>query len=174
VKLNIEMTMANLIKRIALSSSRKAARDNRVRITDEFYTSDLSTSGRKTSAAGGTHTRRTSRMELASFGLKSTSAADPEGAARTVSFMPARDQIKVTRDVHIQSELVGGDRIEPVGESMHLKGSKPDEISVVQSKSVDDLTEGGSVKSGYMQKGDSDDERSLVIHQTKGTWHRLG
>jgi hypothetical protein len=113
-------------------------------------------------------------MELASFGLKSTSAADPEGAARAISFMPTGDQIKVTKDIHIQSELIGSDSIEPVDESMHIKGLKPGETSVVESKSVDDLTEGGSVKSDYMQKGDSDDETSLVIHQTKGTWRRLG
>ncbi|KAL5379767.1 hypothetical protein DPSP01_008238 [Paraphaeosphaeria sporulosa] len=171
VKLNIEMTMANLIKRIAVSSSRKAGRDNRARIASEFDSGNLSTSGHKSSATrAGTHARRSSLMELSNFGIKSAS----EREDRTVSFMPTGDQIKVTKDIHIQSDPIDGSE-ENVGEIVHAKGLQPGETSVVHSKSVDDLTEGGSVKSDYMRKeGDSDDETSLVIHQTKGTWTRLG
>ncbi|KAL5407216.1 hypothetical protein PMIN06_003811 [Paraphaeosphaeria minitans] len=171
VKLNIEMTMANLIKRIAISSSRKAGRDNRGRVASEFDSGNLSSSGPKSSATrAGTLARRSSIMELSDFGIKSTS----EREDRTVSFVPTGDQIKVTKDIHIQSDPIDNGR-ERDGEIDHEKGLKPGEQSVVHSKSVDDLTEGGSVKSDYMQgKGDSDDETSLVIHQTKGTWTRLG
>ncbi|KAJ4300845.1 hypothetical protein N0V90_002933 [Kalmusia sp. IMI 367209] len=171
VKLNIEMTMANLIKRIAVSSSRKAG--NRARIAEEFDSSNLSTSGQKSSATRTTHARRSSLIELSSFGLKS--ATERENT-RTISFMPTSDQIKVTKDIRIQSEPnpdyeVG---LRSNSQEAEVNALKPGE-TVVQSKSVDDLTEGGSMKSEYGQgKGDSDDETSLVIHETKGSWHRLG
>ncbi|KAF2442576.1 hypothetical protein P171DRAFT_417854 [Karstenula rhodostoma CBS 690.94] len=174
VKLNIEMTMANLIKRIAVSSSRKGGRENRARVISEFDSGNLSSSGQKSSATRATqatHARRSSLMELSNFGLKSTSERED---GRAVSFMPTGDQIKVTKDIHIRSEPIDGGE-DHAGEIMQAKGLKPGEANVVHSKSIDDLTEGGSVKSDYMQgKGDSDDETSLVIHQTKGTWHRLG
>ncbi|KAL1603637.1 hypothetical protein SLS60_005225 [Paraconiothyrium brasiliense] len=177
VKLNIEMTMANLIKRIAVSTSRKN-QGVRSRVAEEFDSSNLSTSGQKSSATRtGTHVRRSSLVELSSFGLKS--ATERETSGRAVSFMPTGDQIKVTKDIHIRSEPIEGGVLTPIGEDTQVKGSKSGEMgvvhSVVQSKSVDDLTEGGSVKSDYMQgKGDSDDERELVSHQKKGSWHRLG
>ncbi|KAJ4345398.1 uncharacterized protein N0V89_011528 [Didymosphaeria variabile] len=172
VKLNIEMTMANLIKRIAVSTSRKN-QGVRSRVAEEFDSSNLSTSGQKSSATRGTHARRSSIVELSSFGLKSASGREASG--RAVSFMPTGDQIKVTKDIHIRSEPIEGGVLGPAGENVQVKGLNPGEMSVVQSKSLDDLTEGGSVKSDYMQgKGDSDDERELVSHQKKGSWHRLG
>lgn len=162
--------MANLIKRIAVSSSRKAG--NRARIVEEFDSYNLSTSGQKSSATRGTHVHRSSVMELSSFGLKSGTERDATG--RAVSFMPTGDQIKVTKDIHIRSEPIE-DVVEPVGTVVHAAGLKPDEASVVHSKSLDDLTEGGSVKSEDMHgKAESDDETSLVVHQKKGSWHRLG
>jgi len=161
--------MANLIKRIAISSSRKQG--NRVQVAQEWDSSNLSTSGQKSSATRATHVRRSSIMELNSFGLKSQSERD--NTARAVSFMPTGDQIKVTKDIHIQSEPIEGHEGSP-SPGVPVKGSNPGEMSVVHSKSLDDLTEGGSVKSDYMHKADSDDEAELVVHQKKGSWHRLG
>lgn len=165
------MTMANLIKKIAVSSSRKTGGD-RARIADEFDSSNLSTSGKKSSNARGTHARRCLRMELSSFGIKS--GTEHKVTARRVSFMHASDQIQIARDIHIQSEAINEDVLEPTKENMQVKGLEPGEISVVQHKSVDDLTGGWSVKSDSIQgKGDSDDERHLVSHQGKGPWYRL-
>lgn len=171
VKLNIEMTMANLIKRIAVSSSRKAGGD-RARIANEFDFSNPSTSGQKSSTLHRTHARRSSLMELSNFGLKS--ASEREVTTQGVSFIHATDQIKVTKDIYIQSETMKSDLLGPAKENMQVERPEPGEISVVRSKSVDDLTEGGSVKSNYIQgKGDSDDETHLVSHQGKGPWYRL-
>lgn len=167
------MTMANLIKRIAVSTSSKAGHENRARIAGEFDSNNLSTSGHKSSGTRNTHAGRSSHVELSNFNFRSISVAERE-EARTVSFMPTGDQIKVTKDIHIRSEPIDGG-IDLVRENSHSNGLKPGETSVVHSKSLDDLTERGSVKSEYMQgKGESDDETSLVIHQKKGTWHRLG
>ena len=165
--------MANLIKRIAVSSSHKVGGD-RARIANEFDLSNLSISGQKSSTMRGTHACRSSLVEMSSFGPKS--APEHEVTAQGgVSFMHMSDQIKITKDIHIQSEAIEGDVLGSAKENMQAKGLEPGEISEVRSKSVDDLTEDGSVKSDYMQgRGDSDDERHLVGYQQKGTWYRLG
>lgn len=172
VKLNIEMVMANLIKRIAISSSHKGNRSNRSRVADEFNPEYISNSGHKSSATRSTHARRSSIMELSGFGLTSNSGRED----RTISVMPNPDQIKVTRDIHVQSQSISGRETGEKGR-VHVRVNefKPEERSVVQSKSVDDLAEDASVKSDSERgkAGDSDDERSLVVHKTKGTWRRL-
>ncbi|KAF1973242.1 hypothetical protein BU23DRAFT_465651 [Bimuria novae-zelandiae CBS 107.79] len=178
VKLNIEMTMANLIKRIAISSSRKAG--NHARIAEEFGSSNLSTSGAKSRVTGNV----TTLIKLSNHAFDTKSSAK-QADERIVSFEPTNDQIKVTKDIHIRSdpnpdydgnEPHIGDIISNIQSASAASGLKPGETTVtVSSTSVDDLTEGGSVRSDYGPgKGDSDDEGPLVVHAKKGSWQRLG
>ena len=121
------MTMANLIKRIAVSSSSKVG-GNRARITSETDSANRSGSGQKPSIMRGSHGRRSSLMELSNFGIKSM--PDREAAARVVSFKPTGDQIKVTKDIRIKSESIEGGILGPAKENIQVKGLELEEMGV--------------------------------------------
>jgi uncharacterized Zn-binding protein involved in type VI secretion len=164
VKLNIEMTMANLIKRIAISASK---RTGNVSIIEEF----ASTSGNKStsgynSTAPERSRRRGSVLELSSNISNIHSKSNADGG-RIVSFAPHGNQIKKTEEIKIVSEP-----IENMGSGLRVDGVD------IRTKSLDDITEGGesvSVKSEEVaRRGDSDDEGPLVIQsQGKSGWGRL-
>ncbi|KAF1846464.1 uncharacterized protein K460DRAFT_339718 [Cucurbitaria berberidis CBS 394.84] len=163
VKLNIEMTMANLIKRIAVSTSRKTGKAS---IAEEFKSSsNLSTSGQK-SASHAQKSKRGSIHELASI-----VSYNAEGVAgdRIVSFAPTGNQIKRTKEVVISNEP--NPFFERRGSEVAITGGKAqgvlvDERTLVRPKSLESVTEGNeSMKSADLPKrnpDDSDDEAALV------------
>ncbi|KAH7116178.1 hypothetical protein B0J11DRAFT_119129 [Dendryphion nanum] len=174
VKLNIEMTMANLIKRIAISASRKTGN---VSIANEF--ASLSTSGKynstnPTSLSGNGHRRRASIIELSSQ-ISHITHKHERHNSRTVSFAPTGNQIKKTEEIHISSEpnpdYINDDT--EWGAEGKMDMLRVSEREVVKSKSMDDVTEGGeSVKSEGRRESSSDDETMLVM-QGKSGWGRL-
>jgi hypothetical protein len=94
VKLNIEMTMANLIKRIAISASRRNGQGS---AAEEFKSSsNLSASGGKRT----TTVKRSSIHELASI----VSYSGDAKAERATSFAPTGNQIKSTQTITVTSE----------------------------------------------------------------------
>jgi hypothetical protein len=87
------MTMANLIKRIAISASR---RNGQASAAEEFRSSsNLSASGGKKSAI-----KRSSIHELASI----VSYSGEAKGDRTISFTPTGNQIKTTQSITVTSE----------------------------------------------------------------------
>jgi hypothetical protein len=174
VKLNIEMTMANLIKRIAISTSRKTGMAS---IAQEFKSSsNMSTTGQKTgqSARKSNHN---SVHELTSF-VSYSGAEDAKASERVISFAPMENQIKKTHEVIVRSEpnpffdrrpseteITGG-----------YRGGKPQGVALEERrKSMESITEGNeSLRSSEMPKRgteDSDDEAALVAKKAWG-WSR--
>ena len=175
MKLNIEMTMANLIKRIAISSTRKPGNQLQARVAQEFGSSNLSTSGTRSHITGTTNTL----IELSSRGFETKSTAK-RSDDRIVSFTPTGDQIKVTKDIRIQSDpnpdyegdvLHTGDNSRATRRGSVASTLRPIESTVVASVNFDDVTEQGSMRSGYgLSKGESDDEGPLVVQASKSSW----
>jgi len=181
VKLNIEMTMANLIKRIAISTSRKTGMAS---IAQEFKSSsNQSTSGQRT---GGTvpHKSRGSVHELASFASYTvdTKATSDQDQHRVVSFAPTGNQIKETREVIVHTEP--NPHYERRGSEVEISGGPGrrqshgvviEERGLPRQKSLESITEGNeSMRSGLTPKrlvDDSDDEAALVQQKSWG-WPR--
>ncbi|CAN9212700.1 unnamed protein product [Alternaria alternata] len=181
VKLNIEMTMANLIKRIAISTSRKTGMAS---IAQEFKSSsNQSTSGQRT---GGTvpHKSRGSVHELASFASYTvdTKATSEQDQHRVVSFAPTGNQIKETREVIVHTEP--NPHYERRGSEVEISGGHGrrqshgvviEERGLPRQKSLESITEGNeSMRSGLTPKrlvDDSDDEAALVQQKSWG-WPR--
>ncbi|KAF2010181.1 hypothetical protein BU24DRAFT_400921 [Aaosphaeria arxii CBS 175.79] len=168
VKLNIEMTMANLIKRIAISTSR---RQGNVSIAHEFVSA--STSDRYNTNPSGTGRRRASVIELSSQ-ISASGKRTSDRNDRAVSFTVQGNQIKKTEEIHISSEPADGANFDGLG---YAKETALRVREVHQSKSLDDVTEGGeSVKSDAEGRGreSSDDEAVLVVPKKgHGGWGRL-
>lgn len=160
--------MANLIKRIAISTSRKTGN---AAIADEFASSNLSTSGAKSGSR--THARRSSLIELRSHISAKNSQIDRQG--RAISF--AANEIRITEDFHVVSEPLPryeGDQEYSNSDLGIEEGDvKTSGGTVVKSRSMDDVTEGESVKSAGQGNGDSDDEAALVARRNNGGWGRL-
>ncbi|CAI9628022.1 unnamed protein product [Alternaria burnsii] len=181
VKLNIEMTMANLIKRIAVSTSRKTGMAS---IAQEFKSSsNQSASGQRT---GGTvpHKSRGSVHELASFASYTvdTKATNDQDQHRVVSFAPTGNQIKETREVIVHTEP--NPHYERRGSEVEISGGHGrrqshgvviEERGLPRQKSLESITEGNeSMRSGLTPKrlvDDSDDEAALVQQKSWG-WPR--
>jgi hypothetical protein len=174
VKLNIEMTMANLIKRIAVSTSR---RTGQVSFAEEFnISSNASTSGKKSTV------KRSSIHELAGIVSYNREAKD----TRPGSFTPTGTQIKTTQSITVTSQPSHEyANIEPSKSSLFRRGSEVEitgnayetnddsfkanvpgiiveevMVGTPRSKSID-----SSVKSADVAKRgteDSDDEAALV------------
>ncbi|KNG48886.1 hypothetical protein TW65_04297 [Stemphylium lycopersici] len=181
VKLNIEMTMANLIKRIAISTSRKTGMAS---IAQEFKSSsNLSTTGR--GANGQRKSQRGSVHELSSF-VSYSADTKVNDRDRVVSFAPMGNQIKETREVIIHSEANPfyerrGSEFEISGGQHHGRrksqggaGVLVEERGLGRQKSMESITEGNeSMKSTEMTKrteDSSDDEAALV--DNKSWWPR--
>jgi hypothetical protein len=176
VKLNIEMTMANLIKRIAISTSRKTGMASLAR---EFKSaSNQSTSGGRTSCTNP-HKSRGSIHELASFASYTvdTKATGDQDQHRVISFAPTGNQIKETREVIVHTEPnpyyeCRGSEVEiTAGHARRQShGVTIEERGLGRPKSLESITEGNeSMRSGTVPKrqvDDSDDEAALV--QQKG------
>ncbi|KAL5113325.1 hypothetical protein ACEQ8H_008804 [Pleosporales sp. CAS-2024a] len=164
VKLNIEMTMANLIKRIAISTFR---RNGQKSIADEFKSStNLSKTGRQTGTDAAT--RHTSIHELSS--IVSCHADGKADHDHVQSFHFPGNQIKATHSITITSEPNSWGRREAetetkvTGPYIMEQRSVPDiilEEAVTPSRKSTD----SSVKSVDAEKRaleDSDDEIALV------------
>jgi hypothetical protein len=170
VKLNIEMTMANLIKRIAISTSKRTGMHS---IAQEFKSSNnMSSTDRKTTGHKNTAVRG-SVHELASI-VSYTGGESKAGAThndRVRSFTPTGNQIKTTQEVTITSEpnpyFEHGRRtseVEITGAYLahQARIRRPDMVLEERSNSeveVESLkSEGGVGK----REGESDDEAALV------------
>jgi len=151
--------MANLIKRIAVSTSRKTGNAS---IVHEFASSNLSESAQKSGSR--THARRSSLIELRSHVSATNGHVERQGGA--VSF--ASNKIRVTEDFHVVSEPYPGSDLDIEGAD-----AKAGDGAVVKSRSLDDVTEGESVKSAGQGNGESDDEAALVAKRNNGGWGRL-
>ncbi|KAF2029674.1 hypothetical protein EK21DRAFT_67246 [Setomelanomma holmii] len=176
VKLNIEMTMANLIKRIAISTSR---RTGKAYIAQEFKSSsNLSNSGK--TGTGPRHSQRGTLHELASTVSYDAESKGPSD--RVFSFAPTGNQIKTTQEVTVTSEPNPffergrrGSEVEITG-AYQNKANIPDVIveetsPSPRSKSLDSNTEvAESLKSSDHPKRmeDSDDETALVGIRGRG------
>jgi hypothetical protein len=178
------MTMANLIKRIAISTSRKTGMAS---IAQEFKSSsNLSSAGPKT-ATNMYKSNRGSIHELASF-VSYTGGADASAHDRIVSFAPTGNQIKETREVVISHEpnpfyerrgsevhITGGHGTAGMGKTQGLVTVA--ESGVGRSSSLGSVMEGNeSLKSTEQPKRDrereeSDDEAALVGQKGWG-WPR--
>ncbi|KAF1362798.1 hypothetical protein EJ07DRAFT_105058 [Lizonia empirigonia] len=177
VKLNIEMTMANLIKRIAISASRKPGNAS---LANDFRSSDISTSGAKSRGTGVLRQRRESNHELASVFSYKGDASHYKAGDRAVSFSPTGNEIKRTHEVVISSEPnpfyePGKRGSNEVPGDFDLKDTiNVNEERIGRSGSLESVTEGGeSLKGGIdMPKRDlseySDDEAALVGRRTRG------
>jgi hypothetical protein len=180
VKLNIEMTMANLIKRIAISASRKPGNAS---LANDFRSSNLSTSGAKSGATGQPkQSRRSSNHELASVFSYKGDASHYHNEDRIVSFEPTGNEIKKTHEVVISSEPNPffergrkASNVEITGPYDSKKnGVTVDERRIARSGSLESVTEGSETGKGSLStpKRDpseySDDEAALVGRQNRG------
>ncbi|KAL1605542.1 hypothetical protein SLS59_003344 [Nothophoma quercina] len=180
VKLNIEMTMANLIKRIAISASRKPGNAS---LANDFRSSNLSTSGAKSGGTGAPKkSRRESNHELASVFSYKGDIEHYRNEDRIVSFAPTGNEIKKTREVVISSEPNPYFERESSGPNIEITGGYDprknvvtvDERRVARTGSLESVTEGSeSLKGGLdTPKRDpseySDDEAALVGRRNKG------
>jgi len=177
VKLNIEMTMANLIKRIAMST---AKRTGQASVAQEFKSSsNLSSSGRRTRTDGKSH--RASLHELASI----VSYKGESRGERIVSFEPTGNQIKQTQEITVTHEPNPffergrrGSEVEITGNysaPLKVPGVIVEEVNgTPRSKSLDSATDrGGSVRSDVKRTDEdsSDDEAGLVQnHEVPRGW----
>lgn len=159
VKLNIEMTMANLIKRIAVSASRRNGQHS---IADEFKSSsNVSSTGKKSGAA----TQHQSTQELASIAYHAEGKANTH---RTYSFVPTGNQIKTTQSITITSEPNAwprrGSEVEISGAWAPNKKNVPhiifEKSRTSRSKSIDSSIQSEGVVKRTPE--DSDDEAALV------------
>ncbi|KAH5153104.1 hypothetical protein HBH69_133750 [Parastagonospora nodorum] len=153
VKLNIEMTMANLIKRIAVSASRRTGAQS---LAGEFKSSsNISSTAKKSSAA----TQRQSAHELAS--IVSYHADGVADSNRIQSFTPTGRQIKTTQEVTVTNEPNTWPKTEGTGAyTMGVPHIVVQETGTSRTKSID-----SSIKSEGVVKRtpeDSDDEAALV------------
>lgn len=176
------MTMANLIKRIAISASRKAGNAS---LANDFRSGSLSTSGAKSGATGAQrHSRRVSNHELASvFSYKGdvTHFAEQD---RIISFAPTGNEIKRTQQVVVSSEPNPYYERERRSSNIEITGGHDskkngvtvDERRVVRTGSLESVTEGSeSLKGGLdTPKRDpndySDDEAALVGRRRNNGW----
>jgi hypothetical protein len=150
------MTMANLIKRIAVSSSR---RNGQASIAEEFKSSgDITTSG-----AAKSHTKRASAHELTSIVSFTTNT---EGKARTISFTPVGNQIKTTQEITVTSEpnpfVRRGSEVEITGNY----ATKLDVPRVIEEETRRSSLDSSVKSAEAVKRGnggeDSDDEAALV------------
>jgi len=175
------MTMANLIKRIAISTSRKTGMAS---IAHEFKSSsNQSTTGHRT-VGTNPHKARGSIHELASFASYTvdTKANAEQDGQRVISFAPTGNQIKETREVIVHTEPNPfyerrGSEVEiTAGHGRRQShGVVIEERGLGRQKSLESITEGNeSMRSGSVPKRlieDSDDEAALVQQKTWG-WPR--
>jgi hypothetical protein len=174
------MTMANLIKRIAISASRKPGNAS---LANDFKSSNLSTSGAKSGSTGiPKQSRRGSTHELASVFSYKGDISHYQNEDRTVSFAPTGNEIKKTHEVVISSEPNPffergrrGSNVEITGGYDSKKnGVTIDERKVARTSSLESVIEGSvSLKGGSdTPKRDpndySDDEAALVGRQNRG------
>ncbi|RMZ72665.1 hypothetical protein GMOD_00007680 [Pyrenophora seminiperda CCB06] len=173
VKLNIEMTMANLIKRIAISTSRKTGMAS---IANEFKSSS-NMSATHHGPGTGHRSHCASGHELSSF---HSYTIDTKGNDRIVSFAPTGNQIKETKEVIVSTEpnpdytrraseveITGGRAVNTLEVHVEDKG-------LGRQMSLNDITEcNESLKSSATETPkrayDSDDEAQLV-HQKGWGW----
>ena len=173
------MTMANLIKKIAISTSK---RTGNVSIVQEFASSQGQSSSNPTSHGNTTknksragHTKTNSLIELSSGIFPGGNKGKREGG-KTASFMPTGTQIKKTEEVVIKSEpnpewAEAGKS--GVGVAPGLTVRQRELGLGADGKSLDDITEGGSLKSDDGRARVSTDDEATLVKQGKHGWRRL-
>lgn len=174
--------MANLIKRIAISASRKAGNAS---LANDFKSGSLSTSGAKSGVTGAQkESLRESNHELSSIFTYKGDVTHYTEQDRVVSFAPTGNEIKRTQQVVISSEPNPfferdrrGSNIEITGGPDSKKnGVTVDERGVFRTGSLESVTEGSeSLKGGLdTPKRDmmdqSDDEAALVGRRRNNGW----
>jgi hypothetical protein len=168
--------MANLIKRIAISTSRRTGMAS---IAQEFKSSsNLSSTGQKTGRPNTHKSQRGCVHELASF---VSYTGDAKASDRIVSFAPTGNQIKEVREVVISHEP--NPFYERRGSEVEITGGQQakdnhmavEERDLGRNSSLGSVTEGNeSLKSAELVKRDreeSDDEAALVGQKGWG-WPR--
>jgi hypothetical protein len=166
-KLHIEMTMVNLDKRIAISTSRKTSMAS---IAQELKSSsNLSSAGQKTGGSNTHKSQRGSDHELISFVFYTGNA---KASDRIGSFAPTGNQIKETREVLISHEP--NPFYERRGSEVEITGGQhgKEHHMVVEERDLGRSSSMGSVKEGIeslksadlVKRGreESDDEAGLV------------
>jgi len=164
--------MANLIKRIAISTSKRAGSGH---MAAEFATStNKSSTGHRTSAH-----RRSSFIELSGGGFgkrephhgRSASQGYIQAPNRAAAQFPTPvgNQVRKTEEIFISSEPIQEEELVQYDEEKKggLTVSARDLGAVgANGRSLDDVTDGGSMKDGVSLEGaprqDSDDEAYLV------------
>jgi hypothetical protein len=175
------MTMANLIKRIAVSTSKRTGSLSMIREFTSSSGGPKSTSGHHTSSISA-HARRTSFIELSANVFHRSRGDRTNG--RTGSFKPTGNQIKKTEEIFVRSEHIGGYNSDVGVEGWKIvKGDNENiddepwmtgkgrrlvvtstEIGAAQS--VDDVTEGAeSVRSDDGQKREESEDEVVLVRQ---------
>jgi hypothetical protein len=166
------MTMANLIKRIAVSTSRRTGRAD---IADEFKSSEnISSSNKKSTFATGKHG---TAHELGSI---------VQYPGNTTSFTAQANQIKATKEVTVTSEPSGwpqrGSEVEITGgqaekQSVNVPGIIVEEIMVRAKSSASSIDMAESVQSVGVDMAkrieESDDETALVGQSNTPGWGKV-
>jgi hypothetical protein len=165
------MIMANLIKRIAISTSR---RNNNASVADEFKSSNLSTSGKRTTA--NNTARRMSAHELASIVSYTAKAKGEVNHERVASFQATGNQIKTTQEIIITSEpnpyARRGSEVECSGHFTPGKANVPgilvEEVpDTPRTKSLDSSVKSAEVERKGSDAAKSDDEEALVYRRNE-------
>jgi len=170
--------MANLIKRIAISKSKRTGNASLVR---EFASTDQSTNSAHTSNLSS-NARRNSIIELKSNIFRKVDVKHDHGRPASIGLRPTGKQIKKTEEICVRSDPVdhfdtdddnarweavkGGRQVEDeewaIGRARELVSNH----NSGDGRSLDGDTEGESVNSVERQrKDDSDDEVTLVTQR---------
>ncbi|CAI6334885.1 unnamed protein product [Periconia digitata] len=168
VKLNIEMTMANLIKRIAVS---KARRPGHASVAHEYNSEDISSASVTCSRAPrNPYIELTTKAARKNWLGQSQSSPPPRADdERVISFVPTGSQIKKTREILITSDPnpeYNGNRKELVGKNETVVIH----TDIESAKSLDDSTDSGdSLDERLEQMQNSAEERKGdILERRKG------
>jgi hypothetical protein len=159
VKLNIEMTIANVIKPIATSTSKRGGSGH--------MAAEFATSTNKSSTGHQTSKRRSSFIKLSSGGgfvanghVRAPShgyihAPDRQHQASERFPAPVGNQVRKTEEIFIRSEPIRDEEREVFDDDKKegLVVWSRELGAQVNMRSRDDITEGGSVKDGASVEG---------------------
>ena len=161
--------MANLIKRIAISTSRKTGQAS---IAEEFKSSsNLSSTGRKS----GTRTKQ-SRGSLHELNTMVSYNAEGKANDRVISFAPMGNQIKETTEIIVSNEPNPFYDKDGRDSEVEIGGGKAQGYTIhgrelgTRRKSLESITEGAdSLKSSDIPKRleDSSDDEAALVEQFK-------
>ncbi|KAF2268683.1 hypothetical protein CC78DRAFT_612945 [Lojkania enalia] len=162
VKLNIEVAMANLIKRIAVSTSK---RTGNVEMAQEFISSSNKSS---TNPNISSRPRGGSFIELSDNMFSKVQASHKVGRGKSMA--PGDNEIKQTREIHIQTDP-NPEYAEHDGSGLRKEEFIIQERGIGKTKSLDDVTEGGeSMKSEEPPRRDDSSDEVVLVREAHGGW----